>query len=259
MKIGVCIKEVADTATKIVISDDGQSIDKTNIKHIINPYDEFALEEALRKKDQDQSVEVITFTVGPKRASETIRKALAMGADRAVFVDDDGIGFNETFMVATLLSKMITAESVDMVFLGKQAVDDDCYQVGPMLAGLLDWPQALNVIALQFEGDRVVATREVEGGRREILALQRPCVVGVTKGINEPRYAALKGIMAAKKKEIKTLLHSDLGVDLGTLQTFHIDAMALPPERGEVKIIEGEPAEQAATLVRLLREEAKVI
>lgn len=259
MKIAVCIKEVPDTATKIELRGDAKAINEAGIKYVINPYDEFALEEALLIKDKEPQTEVITLTIGPERCGESVRKALAMGADRAIHVKTDALPFGESFVVASIIAKLAAAEKVDALFLGKQAVDDDSYQVGPMVAGLLGWSQAMNVVELAPQATQVTATREVEGGTREIYALNLPCVIGMSKGGHEPRYASLKGIMAAKKKEIKTLELGELSVDVAALRAFELTGLSLPAERQSVKMIAGDPAQQATELVRLLREEAKVI
>ena len=180
-----------------------------------------------------------------------------MGADRAVHLVIDDLPFAEGFVVASLLEKLVSSENIDMLFMGKQAVDDDQNQVPSMLAALLGWPQANNVIKLDFSESSVRATREAEGGRRELLELQKPFVVGLTKGINEPRYPALKGIMAAKKKEIKAMSVDELGIDIDALRTFTVRQYSLPPERGEVKMLEGDVEEAADELVRLLPRRSK--
>ena len=259
MKIGVCVKEVPDTATKIELSADAQGIKKDSVKYVVNPYDEFAVEEALKLKEQGVATEVVLLSIGPDRSKETIRKALAMGADRAVHLVNEELPFAEGFAIASMLKAMVKQEQIEGLLLGKQAVDDDGYQVGPMLAGLLGWTQAMNVIEVKIEGGSATCVREVEGGSREILQINKPFVIGVTKGINEPRYATLKGIMAAKKKELKQISLSDVNVDLNALKTLTIDQFSLPAERGAVKMIEGDVSAQAAELVRALREEAKVI
>lgn len=259
MKIGVCIKEVADTASKIELRADGTGINESSLKFVMNPYDEFALEEALLVKDKDPQTEVVVISIGPERIGETIRKALAMGADRGMHVKIDGLPFGESLAIAQILSKVATQEKFDLLMFGKQAVDDDNFQVPPMVGALLNWPQAVNVVELQWQGNNVTAIRETEGGSRELVALQAPFLIGMTKGIHEPRYASLKGIMAAKKKETKVVTPQDFAVDVAALHTFSQAVYSVPTERQAVKMIGGDPAQAAAELVRLLREEAKVI
>jgi electron transfer flavoprotein beta subunit len=259
VKIGVCIKEVADTASKIEVRGDGLGIQESGLKFVMNPYDEFALEEALRLKDLDPQNEVIVFSIGPERCAETIRKALAMGADRAVHLKEESLPFGEGFLIARLLQQLTVTEKLDLLLLGRQAVDDDGYQVAPMLAELGGLSQAVNVVEFQVAGSKVTATREVEGGAKEMIELQTPCLIAMSKGIHEPRYASLKGIMAAKKKEIKTVGVTDLGVDITSLRSFQLVGFSLPAERQAVKMIAGTPQQVAEELVKRLREEAKVI
>lgn len=257
MKIIVCMKEVPDTASTIKIDDSGRSIQREAIQYVINPYDEFAIEEALRIKDRLEEVEVVLICMGPQRAQESIRKALAMGGDRAIHCLVDQGDWIEGLTVARVLHQKLVDEKPDLILMGKQAVDDDAAQVAPMLAGLFQFAQAMNVIQLELNQEECTATREVEKGRREILKLKLPAVIGVTKGINEPRYPALKGIMAAKKKEIRSEEVSELiAADEGELT---LERLSLPAQRQVCQMIEGEAVVQARSLVQKLRQEAKVI
>lgn len=260
MKIGVCVKQVPDTETKIRINDSRDWISEEGVKFVINPYDEFALEEALKAKEKF-SGEVVTVTVGPKRCTEAIRSALAMGADRAVHIvcDDHKL---DSLAISKLLKAAIEKEGFDMVFMGKQAVDNDFMSVGPMLSEMLSWSSGNVVIKLAFsdDGKTVTVEREVEGGAKEVLELPLPALITATKGLNTPRYPALKGIMQAKKKEIKEMSFADLGLSDSDMKAkIDIGNFRTPPERKAGKIIEGEPEEAAAKLVELLRNEAKVI
>lgn len=256
----VLIKQVPDTETKITLKPDGSAVDSAPIsKWVLNPYDEFAIEEAIRTKEKLKAGTVTVMTVGPDRAVEALRTALAMGADEAVHIKTDP-GFTDSFMVSMALAEATKKRNPDVVFLGKQAIDDDQCAVFGMVAELLDMPSVSVVVSCEIDpaAKKVKVGREIEGGIREIIEMPLPCVVAVNKGINTPRYASLPGIMKAKKKEIAVHTPADLG--LGSL-TANIkeSAYQLPPERKAGKKIEGDAAKQAKELVRLLREEAKVI
>ena len=248
MKIAVCMKQVPSTETRVKISGDGKRIDTAGVTLVINPYDEFAVEEALKLKEANGG-EVVVFSVGGAGVVAAIRNALAMGADQAVLLkteaDLDSLG------VADLLAKEISGRAFDLVLCGKQAVDDDAAQVGPMLAERLELPCATVVVKLEIDGDKAKATREIEGGL-EVSEFSLPAVVTTQKGINEPRYASLKGIMAAKKKPIdeKDVEAPEIAVQVVSLE--------LPPPRTEGRVV-GEGAAAVDELIRVLREEAKVI
>jgi len=265
LKVGVCVKEVPDTASKIELIENGQKINESSLKFVINPYDEYALEEALLLKELGKASEVIVFTIGAEKVSESIRKALAMGADRALHLNDAAMVGADSLSIATALAKMAMQEEVQVILVGKQAVDDDCGQVGPMLAAKLGWPQAMNVSQVEWSDDskKVIAKREIEGGAKEILEIRLPTVIGMTKGTNEPRYASLKGIMQARKKEIKTLKLVDLALEESSFGSKAVKikniAFSIPPEKESGKIIEGEAEHAVQELVQLLRNEAKVL
>lgn len=262
MKIIVFIKQVPDTATKIVVSPDGKSIDETNVNFIINPYDEFALEEALRIRDREPSTEVTVISLGEERTQNALRSALAMGADRAVLLKDKALRGSDAGATARVLVAALRDVAFDLLLFGKQGVGTDQGQVGIRVAEALGLPHAGVVVKLEVDSGRAVAEREIEGAH-EIMNFALPAVVTAQKGLNEPRYASLKGIMAAKKKpiEIKDCAALGLGADqvgeLGSLT--RIKKLSVAPARKQGRKIEGDPASQAKELIRLLREEAKIL
>jgi electron transfer flavoprotein beta subunit len=250
MKIAVCIKRVPDSETRVKIAADGKSLDEAGVKFVLNPYDEFAVEEALRRKEKAGAGEVAVICLGPAAAQETIRTALAMGADRGVLLQADKIPA-DPFEAAKVLAAELKSTSWDLILFGRMAIDDYNHQVGPQVAELLGLPCVTAVSHLDIEGAKGVAEREIEGGI-EVVDFPLPAVLTVDKGLNEPRYPALKGIMAAKKKP---LVVKPVQPGAGALE---VVALTLPPERKEGKIV-GEGAGAVGELVRLLREEAKVL
>jgi electron transfer flavoprotein beta subunit len=250
MKIAVCIKRVPDSETRVKIAGDGVSLDEAGVKFILNPYDEFAVEEALRRKEQAGAGEVTLLSLGPAAAQETIRTALAMGADRGVLLQTDRVPA-DGLVVARALAAELKDGGFDLILFGKIAIDDSSHQVGPMVAELLGLPCVTAVSKLEIAGGRGTAEREVEGGI-EVVEFPLPAVITADKGLNEPRLPALKGIMAAKKKplEVKPFPGAPAGTD--------VLKMTLPAERQAGKIV-GEGAAAVPELVRLLREEAKVL
>lgn len=259
MKILVAIKHVPDTETKIRIGGDGKSLDETGVKWIISPYDEFAVEEALRIRDARQG-EVVAVSAGPAEAQTTLRQAMAMGADRGLLIEDGRFLRCDGLTRARALAAAVREESPDLVLLGKYGVGTDEWQTGAMLAELLDWPHSSAVCELELGDGTYTAKREVEGAA-EIQEGKLPAVITCEKGLNEPRYASLKGIMQAKKKKLDVKKPADLGVDVSALQEPMVvwESMELPPPRSGAKMIEGESAEVAAELARVLREEVKVL
>ena len=249
MKIVVCIKRVPDTEARIRISSGAAAIDPAGIKFIISPYDEFALETALRLKEAHGSAEVLVVSVGESTTGEQLRSALAMGADGAVLLK--GQTSVDGLSTAHALAAEIREQNADLVLLGMKAVDHDQQQVGPMLAQLLDRPCVTVAASVELEGSAVVCEREIEGGV-EIVEAELPAVVTVTKGKFEPRYPSLKGIMAAKKKP---LAEKDAQLTPGRIQ---VRELVPPPERPAGRIV-GEGTDAVPELVRLLREEAKVL
>ena len=250
MKIAVCIKRVPDSETRVKIASTGKSLDEAGVKFVLNPYDEFAVEEALQRKEKAGAGEVAVFCLGPAAAQETIRTALAMGADRGVLLQTDSVPA-DGFVTAQAIAAELKPGGWDLILFGKMAIDDYNQQVGPMIAELLGLPCVTAVAHLEIEGSKGVAEREIEGGI-EVVEFPLPAVITADKGLNEPRYPALKGIMAAKKKPLEVK-----PVQLGA-GTIEVVALTPPPERKEGKIV-GEGPGAVPELVRLLREEAKVL
>jgi electron transfer flavoprotein beta subunit len=263
VNILVCLKQVPDTETQIKIAQDGRSIATDNIKWIMNPYDEYAVEEALRIREKFGG-EVTIISVGPSRVTESIKTALAMGADKAIRVDDLSIGVSDSLGISNILAAVIKGLSYDIILCGKQGVDDDHGLAGSMLAELLGIPQISVVTKLEVseDGSNLKAQREIEGATLAIEA-PLPALITTQKGLNEPRYASLPGIMKAKNKplDVKTVADLDLDADrVGESGAkMKVVQITLPKEREAGKIVEGEtPQEKAANLARLLHEEAKV-
>jgi electron transfer flavoprotein beta subunit len=259
MKVFVCVKQVPDTETKIKLRADSAAIDPVGVKWVMNPYDEFAVEEAVKMKESGKASAVIAISVGPKsRVVEALRTALAMGADEAIVVDapED----LDSLATAKALAGAIRAEGGELkcIFTGKLAIDDNAASVAQMLAENLGLPHATVVSKLEFTDGAVTAEREVEGGTREILQLRGPSVIAANKGLNMPRYASLPGIMKAKKKTIKELTLEAVGTSASDIR-IRFKSFQLPAEKPPVKMIAGDSAAQAAELAKLLREEAKVI
>jgi electron transfer flavoprotein beta subunit len=259
MKIFVCIKQVPDTETKIKLRADVGGIDPTGVKWVINPYDEFAVEEALKMKEAGKCSNVTVVSVGPKaRVVEALRTALAMGADDAIVVDSpDDL---DPSAISKALAGAIKAEGGELrfVFTGKLAIDDNAASVGQMLAEHLGRPHATVVSRLEGSDTKALAERETEGGTREVFELSLPAVISANKGLNMPRYASLPGIMKAKKKPIKELTLDSVGVGAEDIRIRH-HSFQLPHEKPSVKMVDGDAATQASSLARLLREEAKVL
>jgi electron transfer flavoprotein beta subunit len=259
MKIIVCVKQVPDTETKIRVSPAGDGIVEDGINWIVSPYDEFAVEEALKLVGQHGG-EVIVACLGPDRVHSAIRSALAMGADSAIHLKDAAFEGLDTLGTARVLAAAIRGvEGWDLVLTGQQGVGGDNSQVPGLLAELLDVPQVTMAVKVEVEGGRAKVEREIEGAH-ETWEVALPAVLSAQKGLNEPRYASLKGIMAAKKKKIEVKDAAALGVAADSLSPrTKLVSMELPPPRPEVHMIEGDPAEQSRELLRLLREEAKVL
>ena len=259
MKIVVLIKQVPDTATQVKIGSDGRQIDTAGITWIVSPYDEFAVEEALRIKEKRGQGEVVAVTLGPDRAKEALRSALAMGCDRAIHVNDPAVAGADTLTSARVLAAVVKQEAPQLVLCGRQAIDDDMGAVGAQLAEVLGWPCASWIMEESVDGDAksVRVGRQVEGGL-EVFELPLPAVLSAQKGLNEPRYPTLKGIMGAKKKEIKDVKAADLGVASVTPELSIAALEALPP-RPPGRIIPGDVKDAVKELVRALREDAKAI
>ncbi len=211
MKILVPVKRVVDFNVKIRVKADGSGVELANIKMSMNPFDEIAVEEAIRLKEAGKATEIVAVSIGPAQASETIRTALAMGADRGVLVKAESVV--EPLAVAKILKAIVEAEEPGLVIMGKQAIDDDCNQTGQMLAALLNWSQGTFASKLMLDGDSVTVTREVDGGLQTVK-LKMPAIITTDLRLNEPRYASLPNIMKAKKKPIEEKAPGDYGVDI---------------------------------------------
>ncbi len=249
MKSIVCVKRVPDTEARIRIAGDQSGIESAGVKFVLNPYDEFAMEAALRQKEGAGGGEVTAISVGAPEAAEALRTCLAMGADGAVLLRAAGI--RGGLPVARALAEEIRGRDFDLVLFGMKAVDDDLQAVGPMVAEILGLPAASAVMEFTREGNTLTAHREIEGGT-EVVELRLPCVLTMTKGAYEPRYPSFKGIMAAKKKPLEEKEVANVGGGA------RIDGMSYPPERQAGRII-GEGPDAVTELLRVLREEARVL
>src|SRR5215471_1927830 len=249
MKILVPVKRVVDYNIRIRIKPDGSGVELANVKMSMNPFDEIAIEEALRQKEAGKATEIVAVSIGPAQASETIRTALAMGADRGILVKTDTV--IEPLAVAKVLKAIVEAEKPGLVIMGKQAIDDDCNQTGQMLAALLNWAQGTFASKLAIDGDTISVTREVDGGLQTVK-LKMPAIVTTDLRLNEPRYASLPNIMKAKKKPIEEKTPDAFGVDvkprLQVLKTAEPSG-----RRSGVKVA------SAAELVSKLKDEAGVL
>jgi len=249
MKVLVAVKRVVDYNVKIRVKSDNSGVELANVKMSMNPFDEIAVEEAVRLKEANKAEEIVAVSMGPHQAQETIRTALAMGADRGVLVKTDAE--LQPLAVAKVLKAIIDDEKPDLVILGKQAIDDDSNQTGQMLAALLGWAQGTFASKIELDGDKANVTREIDGGL-ETIALKMPVVVTTDLRLNEPRYASLPNIMKAKKKPIDEKTPEDFGVDVAPrLKTLKVEE----PAKREAGI----KVETVADLVDKLRNEAKVI
>jgi electron transfer flavoprotein beta subunit len=258
MNILVCVKHVPDTETRVKIAADGLHLDLGEANWVVNPYDEFAVEEGLQLKEK-LGGEVTVLTVGTDEAVKSLRQALAMGADKAVLLSDGAFEGMDPAGIAKVLAAAAKKIPFDLILCGKHAVGDDNQQVGNLVGELLGIPAVSVVTGLELDGRSLVLKREVEGGT-EVVKTALPALVTCQKGLNEPRYPSLKGIMAAKKKEILTWKAADLGLDPQELKpAFELKKLELPPARPAGRTLTGEIPEQVKELVRLLHEEAKTI
>lgn len=259
MKIVVLVKQVPDTATQVKVSQNAKAIETAGITWIVSPYDEFAVEEALRIKEKRGQVDVVVVSLGPDRVKEALRSCLAMGADRAIHLNDPAWAEVDTLTAARALAAVIKQEAPDVVLTGRQAIDDDMGAVPAQIAEVLGWPSAYWIMeeTIAEDGTSIRIGRQVEGGL-EIFDVPLPAVLSAQKGLNEPRYPTLKGIMGAKKKEIKDVKASDLGVAADAPQLSVVNLEALPP-RAAGRVIQGDVATAVKELVRSLREDAKAI
>jgi electron transfer flavoprotein beta subunit len=249
MKVLVPVKRVVDYNVKIRVRADGTGVELANVKMSMNPFDEIAVEEAIRLKEAGKATEIVAVSIGPQQASETIRTALAMGADRGILVKVDQVV--EPLAVAKILKAIVEAEKPGLVILGKQAIDDDCNQTGQMLAALLGWPQGTFASKLVVDGDSILVTREVDGGLQTVK-LKSPAIVTTDLRLNEPRYASLPNIMKAKKKPIDEKSPADYGVDVAP--RLEVVKTSEPPGRKA-----GAKVSSVAELVAKLKNDAGVL
>ena len=249
MKILVAVKRVIDYNVQIRVKEDGSGVNTDNVKMSTNPPDDNAIEEAIKLKEAGKVKEIVAVTVGEEKAQETVRKALAVGADRGIHVKADG--YIEPLGIAKILKKVVEKEKPDMVFLGKQAIDDDCNQTGQMLAAILNWPQGTFASKINLKDKTMEIVREIDEGL-ETLEINLPAVVTCDLRLNEPRFASLPNIMKAKKKPIDQIIAKDLGLDIkNRIQQLKVEE---PPKRkGGIKV------SSVAELVSKLKNEAKVI
>ena len=249
MKILVAVKRVIDYNVQIRVKEDGSGIVTDNVKMSTNPPDDNAIEEAVKIKEAGKATEVVAITVGEEKAQETVRKALAVGADRGIHIKVDGI--LEPLAVSKILQKIVDKEKPDLVFMGKQAIDDDCNQTGQMLSALLNWPQATFASKIDVKDNKLEVTREIDEGL-ETIEINVPAIVTCDLRLNEPRYASLPYIMKAKKKPLEEILASDLGGDISSrIEQLKVEE---PPKRKA-----GIKVANVAELVQKLKNEAKVI
>ena len=249
MKLLVPVKRVVDYNVKVRVKADGSGVETAGVKMSMNPFDEIAVEEAVRLKEKGVATEIVAVSMGVAACAETIRTALAMGADRGVLVETDVE--LQPLAVAKLLKALADKEQPGLIIMGKQAIDDDMNATGQMLAALLGWPQGTFASRVAIEGDKLVVTREIDGGL-ETLELDLPCIITTDLRLNEPRYAALPNIMKPRKKPIETIKPADLGVD--PAPRLRLVKVAEPPRRSA-----GVKVGSVAELVQKLRTEAKVI
>ena len=249
MKILVAVKRVIDYNVQVRVKEDGSGVVTDNVKMSTNPPDDNAVEEAVKIKEAGKATEVIAITIGEDKAQETVRKALAVGADRGIHVKADGI--LEPLAVSKILQKIVEKEKPDLVFMGKQAIDDDCNQTGQMLAALLNWPQATFASKIEVKDNSLDVTREVDEGL-ETISVNVPAIVTCDLRLNEPRYASLPNIMKAKKKPLEQLSATDLGID--TKPRIEQVKVEEPPKRKA-----GIKVGSVAELIQKLKNEAKVI
>jgi len=249
MKILVAVKRVIDYNVQIRVKEDGTGIVTDNVKMSTNPPDDNAIEEAVKIKEAGKATEIVAVTIGEEKAQETVRKALAVGADRGIHVKVEGIV--EPLAVAKILQKIVDKEKPDLVFMGKQAIDDDCNQTGQMLSALLNWPQATFASKIDIKDNKLEIIREIDEGL-ETIEVNVPAVVTCDLRLNEPRYASLPNIMKAKKKPIDQMTEADLGVD-ATPRVQQIKVEEPPKRKAGIKV------SSVAELVQKLKNEAKVI
>ena len=262
MKIAICVKQVPDTEARLKVRADGRWIEEEDLPFVINESDTFALEEALRIAGE-QGGEVIVFGLGPARIQEALRKALAMGANRAVHLEDEAFSGGDAMTTGKALAAAIRHQECDLVITGSQSDDESWGATGTVVAGELGWPHAWLLMGVKIEDDTVEVTREMEGGINEISRLALPAVLEVQAGINHPRYASLRGIMQAKRKPIDKFSPADLGLDPNELgekgARVQVVSVAFPVSGEGAEMIEGDATTVASSLVDKLQKEARVL
>ncbi|MBD1152563.1 electron transfer flavoprotein subunit beta/FixA family protein [Pelagibacterales bacterium SAG-MED22] len=249
MKILVAVKRVIDYNVQIRVKEDGSGVVTDNVKMSTNPPDDNAIEEAVKIKEAGKATEIVAITVGEEKAQETVRKALAVGADKGIHVKTEGV--LEPLAVSKIIQKIVEKEKPDLVFMGKQAIDDDCNQTGQMLSALLNWPQATFASNIEVKDNSLEVTREIDEGL-ETVEINIPAIVTCDLRLNEPRYASLPNIMKAKKKPIEEINVSDLGIDI-TPRVQQLKVEEPPKRKAGIKVA------NVAELVQKLKNEAKVI
>ena len=264
MRIAVCIKQVPDSEARLRIASDGKWIDEEDVQFVINESDGYALEEALTLAENTGG-EVVVFSLGPDRVREALRKALALGATRAVHLNDEAFMGGDSLATGQVLASALAKEDFDLVLTGSQSDDAGYGSTGSVIAGHLGWPHAWLVMGVEVEegGGSAKVTREMEAGMNEIFRLSLPAVLEIQAGLNKPRYASLKGIMQAKRKEIAPVSLADLGLSADVVGSsgskLEVLSIALPETGEAAQMIEGEPAEVARILVEKLQKEARVL
>ncbi|MDC3101962.1 electron transfer flavoprotein subunit beta/FixA family protein [Candidatus Pelagibacter sp.] len=249
MKILVAVKRVIDYNVQIRVKEDGSGVVTDNVKMSTNPPDDNAIEEAVKIKEAGKATEIVAITVGEEKAQETVRKALAVGADKGIHVKTEGV--LEPLAISKIIQKIVEKEKPDLVFMGKQAIDDDCNQTGQMLSALLNWPQATFASNIEVKDNSLEVTREIDEGL-ETIEINIPAIVTCDLRLNEPRYASLPNIMKAKKKPIEEINVSDLGIDI-TPRVQQLKVEEPPKRKAGIKVA------NVAELVQKLKNEAKVI
>jgi electron transfer flavoprotein beta subunit len=249
MKVLVCVKRVVDFNVKIRVKADGSGVELANVKMSMNPFDEIGVEEAVRLKEKGAATEIVALSIGPQQAQETIRTALAMGADRGILIKHDD--YIEPLGVAKLIKAVVDQEQPQLVILGKQAIDDDCNQTGQMLAALLGWPQGTFASKIEIDGAEANVTREIDGGLQTVK-LKMPMIVTTDLRLNQPRYASLPNIMKAKKKPLDEKTPASLGIDV--TPRLKVQKTSEPPKR-----VAGKKVASVPELVDKLKNEAGVI
>lgn len=264
MKAVCFVKSVPDTETRVKLA--GDRLDKSEIKYILNPYCEFAVEEAVRKKEAGIVDEVVIISMGPARAQEAIRSALAMGGDRGVHIEDDALDGSDVYATAKVLVEAFKKEggldAFQLLLFGQRAIDGDTWAVPGMVAEMLGIPMVGNIVKLDVDGNKATAVRMVEGGE-EVFEVELPAVFAARKGLNEPRYPSLPNIMKAKRKPITKYTLADLGIDAGEVgkagSFTEVLKYELPPARQAGRKVEGEPEEVVEELIKFLKEEVQIL